>query len=165
MDTRSKLLIGAVGAVFSILGVALATPIVGLLSPLLAVGNRDADLHARGTAPTLNGEAFRVHLDTDGPSTVSIQDFSLAAGGHNGWHSHPGMVIVTLLSGSITWYDEDCKATNYDAGDSWVEGSQLHAFRVTSPKAIHAMAVFITAKGEALRTDRPAPACGAELGL
>jgi quercetin dioxygenase-like cupin family protein len=71
-------------------------------------------------------------LETEGPSTVTIQEAAYAAGGQNGWHSHPGMVIVTVISGSIIWYDENCTPTTYKAGDSWVEGGQLHGFKVIS---------------------------------
>lgn len=164
MNTKTKVLIG-IGAVVTAVGVVLATPIVGLTSPFLAVGTHNADLAARGKGVSVSGTPFRVRLDADGPSTSSIQDAAIAAGGHNGWHSHPGMVVVMLLSGSITWYDENCNPTNYTAGDAWVEGSQLHAFKVTSSTAIHLMAYFLTAQGVPVRTDQPAPACGAELGL
>lgn len=164
MKTRTKVLIGIAAGVTAV-GVVLATPIVGLTSPFLAVGTHKADLEARGKGVSVSGTPFRVRLDADGPSTSSIQDAAIAPGGHNGWHSHPGMVVVILLSGSITWYDENCNPTNYTAGDSWVEGSQLHAFKVTSSTAIHLMAYFLTAQGVPVRTDQPAPACGAELGL
>jgi quercetin dioxygenase-like cupin family protein len=164
MKTKTKLFIGA-AAIVAGAGLALATPIVGLVSPLLSVGTQNADLQARGAARTASGERFRVELETEGPSTLSTQAASIAAGGHNGWHSHPGMVVVTVISGSITWYDENCVATDYKAGDSWVEGSQIHAFRVTSSTAVQLMAWFVTAQGQALRTDQPAPACAAGLGL
>ena len=102
-----------------------------------------------------------VELETDGPSTVSIQEGAYASGGQNGWHSHPGMVIVTVISGSIVWYDENCNPTTYNASDSWVEGSQLHGFKATSATTLSA--TFITAKGKAPRTDQRAPQCAAGL--
>jgi quercetin dioxygenase-like cupin family protein len=170
MKRNTKVLLGALAVTCGGVGLALATPIIGIIAPLLAVGNQAADLHARAIAQTSNGEPFRARLETEGPATVSIQDFSFAGStptqsSQNGWHSHPGMVVVTLLSGSIRWYDQDCEPKDYKAGDSWVEGSQLHAFRVTSTTPVHGMAVFITAQGEALRTDESAPACAAGLGL
>lgn len=170
MKRYTKLVIGVLLITCGGAGLALATPIVGLIAPLLAVGNQAADLRARGTAETSTGEPFRAKLETEGPATVSIQDFSLAGSiatqtSQNGWHSHPGMVIVTLLAGSIRWYNENCEATDYKAGDSWVEGSQLHAFRVTSATPLHGMAVFVTANGKGLRTDEIPPACAAGLGL
>src|SRR6266481_9679409 len=164
MKTRFKLLIGAT-AMVTVVGVALATPVVGLISPLLSVGTQTSDIHVRGTAVMSNGEHFRVELETEGPSTITTQDGSVAAGGHNGWHSHPGMVVVTLISGSITWYDQSCVPTDYKAGDSWAEGSQVHAYRVTSTTSIHTIALFIIAQGQGYRIDQPAPACAAGLGL
>ena len=164
MSTKTKILIGISAAVTGV-GVVLATPIVGLTAPFLAVGTHNADLKARGNGVSISGTPFRVRLDADGPSTSSIQDVAIAAGGQNGWHSHPGMVVTILLSGSITWYDEACNPTNYTAGDAWVEGGQLHAFKVTSTTPIHIMAYFLTAQGVPVRTDQPAPPCGAELGL
>jgi quercetin dioxygenase-like cupin family protein len=162
MKTKTVVLGGA-GALVVAAGIAFATPIVGLVSPLLSVGTNNHDLHARGSALTSNSERFHVELETEGASTVSIQEGAYAAGGANGWHSHPGMVIVTVISGSIIWYDENCNPTNYKAGDSWVEGSQLHGFKVVTATTL--TATFITAQGKALRTDQPAPACAVGLGL
>ena len=160
MKTKTVVLSGAAALVIGA-GIAFATPIVGLLSPILSVGTNNSDLHARGSGVATNGERFHVELETEGPSTVSIQEGAYATGGANGWHSHPGMVIVTVISGSIIWYDENCNPTTYKAGDSWVEGSQLHGFKVTSPTTV--TATFITAQGKPLRTDQPTPACGAGL--
>jgi len=163
MRTKTKLVIGV--AAVTVVGVALATPVVGLLAPLLAVGNHNAEMHARGTATTSSGELFRTEFETEGPATLSTQMSSVAPGGHNGWHSHPGIVFNTLISGSIEWYDENCTPTIYTAGDSWVEGSQLHAYRVISTTANQAVSWFVTAQGQPLRTDLPAPPCAAALGL
>lgn len=164
MNIKTKVLVG-VTAILAALGIALATPIVGLTSPFLAVGTHDSDLEAHGAGVSASGAPFRVRLDADGPSSSSIQDVSIVAGGHNGWHSHPGMVVTILLSGSITWYDANCNPTNYNAGDAWMEGSQLHAFKVASATPIHIMAYFLTAQGVPVRTDQPAPECAGSLGL
>ena len=74
-------------------------------------------------------------------------------------------MVVTLISGSIRWYNENCKATDFKAGDSWVEGSQPHGFQVTSTTAIQLVAWYIVAKDKGYRADLPAPAYGAGLGL
>ena len=111
-------------------GAAFATPIVKLASPLLSVGNQTADIKKRGTFENNGEDQFSASLRTEGPSTITIQDAAYSTGGQNGWHSHPGIVIVTVITGSIQWYDENCSPTIYKPGDSWVEGSQLHAFKV-----------------------------------
>jgi quercetin dioxygenase-like cupin family protein len=162
---HTRLFVCMLAVAVAIAGIAFATPIVKLASPLLAVGNQNADIHKAGTAPVANGEPFRVELETEGASTLSTQEAAFSVGGQNGWHSHPGMVVVTILSGKIRWYDENCKPTVYKAGDSWVEGSQKHAFRNIGPVNVQLMAWFITAQGQPLRTDEAAPACAAGLGL
>jgi quercetin dioxygenase-like cupin family protein len=165
MKRKTKVVIGATAVAAAIVGIAYATPIVGLASPLFSVGQHPSDIRTHGVARTPNGEEFEVRLRTEGPSTLSTQDAAYAAGGHNGWHSHPGMVVVTIVSGALQWFDEDCVETDYKAGDSWTEGSQLHYFRVVGTTGLHATAFFITAQGAALRTDEAAPACAAALGL
>lgn len=164
MKTKMKVIISIAAIATVLVGLAFATPIVGLISPLLSVGNNSADLQTDGRATTATGEPFEVRLRTEGPSTYSTQVAAFGYPAQNGWHSHPGMVVVTLTSGSITWYDENCQPTVYNAGDSWLEGSQIHAFRANGP-GVQLVAWFITAQGRALRTDQPAPACAAGLGL
>jgi quercetin dioxygenase-like cupin family protein len=165
MNTKTKLLIGATAIGGAIVSLAYATPIVGLTSPLLAVGAHLANMKTSGSGTTLVGHPFAVSLETDGPASISTQDAAYTVAGVNGWHSHPGMVIVTLISGSIEWFDENCVKTVYQAGDSWTEGSKLHYFRVIGPTGIHLNATFITAHQAPLRTDESAPACAAALGL
>jgi quercetin dioxygenase-like cupin family protein len=165
MKRKTKLVIGAAAAAAAIAGIAYATPIVGLASPLFSVGQHASDIRTHGAGRTPSGAEFEVRLSTEGPSTMSTQDAAYAAGGHNGWHSHPGMVAVTIVSGAIEWFDENCVETDYKAGDSWTEGSKLHYFRVVGTAGLHATAFFITAQGAALRTDEAAPACAAALGL
>jgi hypothetical protein len=165
MKRKSKLIIGVAAISATIVGLAFATPIKNLASPLFSVGQHPADIEVRGSGLTLSGQRFKVQLETEGPSTISTQDAAYSVGGVNGWHSHPGMVAVTLVSGSIQWFDENCVETDYTAGQSWAEGSKLHYFRVVGTAGIHLTAFFITAQGAALRTDETAPACAAALGL
>ena len=120
--------------------------------PCPATGNQNADIETEGSFQTKGGE-FKASLKTEGPSTILIQDGAYAAGGANGWHSHPGLVAVTMITGTIQWYDADCHMTTYKAGDSWTEGSQVHYFRVTGTTGIHLMATFIIAQGHATRID------------
>jgi quercetin dioxygenase-like cupin family protein len=165
MKTRIKVICGAAAMAATIFGLAYATPIVNLTSPLFSVGQHPADIKTRGFGHTPSGAWFEVKLSTEGPSTMSNQDAAYAPGGRNGWHSHPGMVAVTIISGAIQWFNENCEETDYKAGDSWTEGSKLHYFRVVGTTGVHLTAFFITAQGSALRTDEAAPACAAALGL
>jgi quercetin dioxygenase-like cupin family protein len=165
MKIKTKVVIGAAAIASISVGIAFATPIVNLISPLLSAGQHNADIQTHGVGQTPTGQAFSVFLHTMGPSTISTQIGAYSAAGHNGWHSHPGMVAVTLISGSIQWFDEKCNETVYNAGDSWTEGSQIHYFRVNGTSSIELTATFITAQGAPLRIDQPAPECAVDLGL
>jgi quercetin dioxygenase-like cupin family protein len=164
MKVNSKVIIGvmAIGSVVG--GLAWATPIFNLALPVLATGNVNTDIEARGDFATSNGE-FRAFVKTEGPSTIFFQDGAFGPGGHTGWHSHPGVLALTLAAGTLDWYDGDCNKKSYKAGDSWTEGSQLHYFQVTSTTNIHLLVAYIIAQGVASRIDQPAPACAAALGL
>ena len=167
MKMKTKL-VALTAATTVIGGLALATPVLKLASPLFSTGTISAatDAHGVTSVPDADNDAyFNARLTTDGPSTVTLQDAAFAPGGQNGWHSHPGIVIVTLISGSIEWFDANCNRKVYNAGDSWTEGSQTHAFRVLGTTGIHSTAVFIIAKDQPYRIDKPAPACASGLGL
>ena len=110
-------------------------------------------------------DRFHVSLETEGPATITTTLVDYTAGVQNGWHTHPGMVIVTLTKGSIQWYDENCKLTIYNAGDSWMEGSQLHYLRVLGTTTTQFVTTLIVAQGQLNRVDQPAPPCAAALGL
>jgi quercetin dioxygenase-like cupin family protein len=162
MKTRTKIAIGVTAAV--VMGIAFATPIVNLASPLISVGTHEFAVDVNGAFP-VEGGYFRVNLTTNRPSAVETQISAYAVGGENGWHSHPGLVAVTITSGTIEWYSENCHVTTYTAGDSWFEGSQPHMFKNVGTAAVTLVGTFIVSKGATLRIDQPAPACASELGI
>jgi quercetin dioxygenase-like cupin family protein len=163
MKIRKKILIGAAIAT-TLAGLALATPQKNVAAGIIGAGTNPNSIEVHGVATT-SGDEFRVSLETEGPSTMTTTLVDYTAGGVNGWHSHPGMVIVTLTKGSIQWYDEKCNLTVYNAGDSWMEGSQVHYLRVLGTTTIQTVATFIVAQGQPNRTDQPAPKCAAALGI
>ena len=164
MNKQMKLLVAAAIA-STLTGFAFATPQKKVIAPVLGIGTNANDIEVHGAAQTSDGRSFRVSLETEGPTSITTNLGAYAAGGQNGWHSHPGMVIVTLTKGSIQWYDANCKLTVYEAGDSWMEGSQVHYLRVVGPSAVQFVTTFIVAQGQANRIDQAAPACAAALGL
>jgi quercetin dioxygenase-like cupin family protein len=166
MKTKTKLLIGAAALSSVIVGLVWATPIVKLASPVLATGNDNLNIETHGVFTTSGGE-FKANLKTEGPSTIFVQDTAFSPGGHTGWHSHPGILTLALISGTVEWFNGNCEKTTYNAGDAWTEGSQLHYFRNpgTATVNVHVMATFIIAQGAEPRIDRPAPKCAAALGL
>jgi hypothetical protein len=47
---------------------------------------------------------------------VRVARVDIAPGGRSGWHHHPGIVIVTVLSGAVTFTHSDCSSKTYGPG-------------------------------------------------
>ena len=58
-----------------------------------------------------------------------MQQIIIGPGGHTGWHSHPGPVVVLVQGGALTFYSEDdptCTPRTYTAGQAFVDSGQGH---------------------------------------
>jgi quercetin dioxygenase-like cupin family protein len=177
MSIKTRLLIGAVAVVCGIAGIARATPVVGLLvGTILSSGSINEEILQRvrvalppGT-PETDGDheredEWRAKLTTSGPSDFIVQDVVYAPNGHTGWHSHPGILLSSVVSGSIEWYNSECEKHVYNAGDSLTESTATHFVRNVGTENAHFMVTYIIAHGQPRRIDQPAPACAAALGL
>jgi quercetin dioxygenase-like cupin family protein len=169
MKRKTKFILGSVSAACAVAGIAIATPSLGVLNNVISViGTVDHDVHAHAhVALPGSEEGFRAEVETDGAANFIVQDVTFAPGGTTGWHKHPGVLLLSLAadSGSVDWYDANCVKHVYNAGDSWTEGTRLHDVVNNSSSNAHFIVTYIVAKGVNKRTDEPAPACAAALGL
>ena len=90
----------------------------------------------------------RVKLQTKGPTDVRVQRVDIAPGGRSGWHHHPGVVIVAVERGTVTYVDSNCDATSYGAGSPngsvFVEsGDDPHEARNLTAQPATVYATFI----------------------
>lgn len=102
-------------------------------------------------------------------STASSCDLLVMAGtfqpgGTEGWHSHPGVVLVGVKSGALTTYDVHCAKQIVSAGQSLVMMGPKHIMLVRNEgattaevlvTAIFPVGLMTTAE---FRIDKPAPA-------
>ncbi len=58
----------------------------------------------------------RVKFQTKDPTDVRVARVDIAPGGRSGWHHHPGIVIVTVMSGAVTFTHSDCSSKTYGPG-------------------------------------------------
>jgi hypothetical protein len=58
----------------------------------------------------------RVKFQTKDPTDVRVARIDIAPGGRSGWHHHPGIVIVTVAQGAVTYTQSDCSSTTYGPG-------------------------------------------------
>lgn len=176
MNKKVKMIIGASAISVVLGGLALATPAVGLLvGTILSSGTINTHINeqvhvALPPVVSASGEMedvddWEASVHTNGPSNIIVQDVVYAPGGHTGWHSHPGVLLSSVISGSIEWYDSKCVLHVYNAGNSLTENTQAHYVRNVGSTNAHFMVTYMIAAGQPRRIDQPAPACAAALGL
>jgi hypothetical protein len=76
------------------------------------------------TTPLATGDlTHKVKVNSDGvkfqtkePTDVRVARIDFAPGGYSGWHHHPGIVIITVLSGAVTFTHSDCSSETYGPG-------------------------------------------------
>jgi hypothetical protein len=92
---------------------------------------------------------------------VMVRNFVLKypAGSNSGWHKHPGLVMASVISGSVT-RTLPCKAPEtFTVGDAFVEvGPHFVASSTGAELQITQIAPFGTPPAD-LREDLPAPIC------
>ncbi len=113
-------------------------------------------------------EPFKVEINglievkTKAPLDVVDQTITIAPGGHTGWHSHPGPVLVVIESGTFTFYDgddPDCEAQVFTAGQAFVDrgGGHVHIGRNESGAPVELSVTYLLPQGASHRTDAPDP--------
>jgi quercetin dioxygenase-like cupin family protein len=117
---RRTMLVAIVGLVafgVGLIGNALATP-ASLFTVETARGplvDRPIDVNWRF------GPENKVKLQTQGAVEIAAQRVVIQPGGTLGWHSHPGPTLVTILSGTMSFYHaEHCmEEIEYRQGQSF----------------------------------------------
>src|SRR5437588_9425774 len=146
MRGRRKLLLAVAGCIVvgvSVASVALATAPSGQVGAVLDRGTTDTTLNytvpkvvtvtkkvrakvkgkfvTRKKKVTTTIQSPIVACSTSTPCDIVHQRVTYAPGGFSGWHSHPGVVLVVVTSGTITRYLPDCTHSDYTVGQSFVE--------------------------------------------
>jgi quercetin dioxygenase-like cupin family protein len=93
---------------------------------------------------------------------VVTQQTTFAPGAASGWHSHPGYLTATVVSGQVVRYATDCSSQTFNAGQSFYE-TAAKAFIVknvstTDPAVL--LVTFVVPGGTpttGLRIDQPQP--------
>jgi quercetin dioxygenase-like cupin family protein len=76
---------------------------------------------------------FRLWAVQPDGAEVYVQHLSLAPNLVFAWHTHPGPVVVTVRSGSLTYQDagpNSCRNRTYTAGEGFVDPGFGHVHRV-----------------------------------
>jgi quercetin dioxygenase-like cupin family protein len=131
----------------------------GSVVSLVASSNADGDPHDVGRPDGSNSWsiAYATNADTD----IVTQDVVFAPGGYSGWHSHPGPAVVSVKSGTATFYqasDPSCGSNNFPAGTGFVESpNQVHIARNEGSGNLELLITYTLPHGAAQRVDQPNP--------
>lgn len=174
MSNKARRVGGAVVAICAVAaaGIVRGTPTVGQIFSVLSNGVSKEEIaqHVKvplpaNTAGSEDDDVWTAKLLTSGPANFQVVDVTLLPQGRTGWHSHPGILLISLVSGSLEWYDSQCIKHVYNAGDSWTENTEIHDVRNIGAANAHFTVTYVIANGQPRRIDQPQPACGAGLGL
>ena len=156
---RITLLALGLSAVFA--GTALATGAVGFTSQLLAQGTTTESVNFKIHAGHRHSKR-EIEFETKGPVIFRTAQNTILPGGSSGWHSHPGIVLITVKEGTVTFYSDECSFNVYPAGTSFVERAQDGPGLALNKGTIDAVVVatFIDFPGTTVfRVDEDNPGC------
>ncbi len=136
------------------IGTAFATLPSGQTSTLLGRSTYGPDLHVRHNSVVVKKNV--------GSADFAMLQVTFAPGGSSGWHHHPGVVLVSVVSGSVREYSTDCTYVDHAAGEAFVEGSDdsLIVRNVGSGDAVVDATFIVPTRTPptGLRIDDPQPA-------
>jgi quercetin dioxygenase-like cupin family protein len=113
-----------------------STPGIGEPSFTPAAGFSGATI-GRGNVGTFHiktkADGYAVDLKSHDNTDILVTNLAVAPGGHSGWHSHPGPVLVIVKTGTMTLYDGNdptCTGKRHPAGTVFIEeGGVVHIAR------------------------------------
>ena len=147
----------AVALVVVLAGTALATP----AGPPGAVVGK---FLSRSTlSESVHFNTGEVKFQTKAPVDFVVQTITFGVGSSSGWHSHPGVVMVSITSGAMRHYAADCSYETLHAGEAFVEsGSHAGLVQQVGADALVVHVTFVVPTGLSnaqLRIDQKNPGC------
>jgi len=142
-------------AVVVVAGPAFATPPSGVSGTVWARGSFVDPVDLKLKVSLGNEEVI---LAPHVQQTV-MQSIVIVPGGHTGWHSHPGPVVVLVKSGELTFYDSEdpaCAGRTYTAGQAFIDRGQGHVHFASNTGAVDTelwVTYFDVPPGGAFRND------------
>jgi quercetin dioxygenase-like cupin family protein len=177
-----KMLVGAALAAAISGAVVSATPGSGTQSTLLGRGRFEAfevsrriteprhpESDAWGVRDTGDGRhhpprtIWKVKAEAEPALDIATQIITFEPGGQSGWHTHPGPVFISVIEGTMTFYegdDPDCEPLVLHAGQGFVDGrTDRHAHIARNETALPAknLVTYFAPPDAPLRTDAPNP--------
>lgn len=128
-------------------------------------------LLARGTYPEFKVDSDKhaypldIRAHSKSPADIVVRRHDYEPGSSTGWHTHPGPVFITVLTGTVTFYEYDdpsCTPTVVTAGHGYVDSGHGHIGLNETGEPATDVTVIFAPVGLAFRgeLDAPGPYCG-----
>jgi hypothetical protein len=154
-----QILIVAAGVGVSSAGLVWATSGTGTTSMLIGRAT-----FAEAFKVKRHGEdGWKVEVEAKPALDIAVQRIVFQPGGQSGWHSHPGPVFISVVEGTMTFYesdDPDCVPIVRHAGEGYVDdhaGDHAHIARNETSEPATNVVTYLAPPGAALRIDQPNP--------
>ena len=135
---------------------------VGTVIATSASGFHGTPLARGTTAGAVQFNVGDIKVQTKSQVDIAHATVTIDPLGSSGWHSHPGVVLVTVASGTVTFYNADCSFNTYSAGASFIESNGttgLARNESAATPAVLYVAYIVPAGAPALRIDQPNAGC------
>ena len=108
-----------------------------------------------------NADGYKAELKSHDNTDIAVANVTITPGGHSGWHSHPGPVIVVVKTGTVTFYhgnDPTCTGTVHPAGTVFIEeGGDVGIARNEGEVEVNNLVTFFVPAGSPTRIDAANP--------
>jgi quercetin dioxygenase-like cupin family protein len=146
--------IGLAIAVLSLVGAAPAAATLSRDSPT-APATGPSGVHitplSQATIPPVRADGEGIRIRTRGPKAMLVTSITVDPGGSFGWHTHPGPVLVSIGSGTLTLVEPNghgCGVENVSAGQGFIEGGgDVHLARNDTSTPVRLNATFLAQPG------------------
>jgi quercetin dioxygenase-like cupin family protein len=135
--------------------IATASAPSGVVPTVLARGTFDA---FKVMSYPDNGGLFKA--EAKAPIDLVVRRHEYAVGATTGWHAHPYPVFITVISGTLTFYEADdptCTPIVVSAGHGYVDSGNGHIGRNESGEPAVDISVIMAPVGAPFRSELPAP--------
>ena len=161
-----------IGLVVLLLGIAaacLATPPLGfVLNQILAKGVAPDSISQHmqiNRNPDGTIQPWQLQLQVQGDTDYYVQHLVLRPGGYSGWHTHPGLLVGTVVAGQIDFYNEQCQKRSIGAGQVFTEDNNVHGIINTGTIDANLYISYLIKHNLPRRLEADAPSCAFSTGI
>lgn len=135
-------------------------PVLAMAAGLLVAGLASLSLlHEAGAGTRPPVPAASPGMVMAGPADVAVQMATYEPAQSSGWHAHTGMHAVMVLSGTLTFYDGECRRQAYGPGESYVGGQGIHLAKNETAAPVEVAVTYLFPAGvDHTRFHVPTPA-------